>query len=230
MKTSEKSLVISIDFIPCAKWKVHSRLVGRVSFKSNWIDIWTSQLSAFLSPVTHFNEELILKMLKMPPTPWLVWLPPPSIQEDPKLGTGQHDGEQQIISYLSWKRVLVRVWVTTFCLSVAMSFIWCCEDWVQISTFLRWALDKVIWCLENAAFCQTSKRVVYSLSRWFYLYWSWWWCEFKENICVCETESPGGLTLGLELASLTSLAQQFEQNGPNFAPTTMWGEVRWTSL
>ena len=108
-------------------------------------------------------------MLKMPPTPWLVWLPPTlyrvsTIQEDLRPGTGQHDAEQ-IISYLSWKRVLVRVWVTTFCLSLAMSFIWSCVRLLfRSQPSCSEPLIKSFEVSKNAAFCQRSKRV---LNQWF---------------------------------------------------------------
>ena len=148
-------------------------------------------------------------MLKMPPTPWLVWLPPTlyrvsTIQEDLRPGTGQHDAEQ-IISYLSWKRVLVRVWVTTFCLSLAMSFIWSCVRLLfRSQPSCSEPLTKSFEVSKNAAFCQRSKRVLNHLPRWFYLYWSWWWVDLKREVYLWDCD-PGGLTPGcIVLASLTS--------------------------
>ena len=117
MKTSDKSLVVSIKIIPCAKWKV--QWASRVSFKSNWMDISIEAL--FISCHTLQWGVDIKNAKNAPDSVTCLAAPHPPYRKTqcPALAG-------QIISYLSWKRVLVQVRVTTFCLSVAVSFIWCC--------------------------------------------------------------------------------------------------------
>lgn len=184
MKTSDKPLVVSISTWLHSLRKVKSTQASRVSFKSNWIDISIEPL--FISCHT-LQWRVDIKNAKNAPDSVTCLAAPTlyrvsTIQEDLRPGTGQHDAEQ-IISYLSWKRVLVRVLVTTFCLSLAMSFIWSCVRLLfRSQPSCSEPLTKSFEVSKNAAFCQRSKRVLNRLPRWFYLYWSWWWVDLKREV------------------------------------------------
>ena len=160
MKTSDKSLVVSIKIIPCAKWKV--QWASRVSFKSNWMDISIEAL--FISCHTLQWGVDIKNAKNAPDSVTCLAAPHPPYRKTqcPALAN-MVPGKQSLISpgneflfELGWQH-FVCPWLCPLFGPVLGSC-------AQIPAFLQRALDKVIWSFEKRCVLPEIKKGLKSSS------------------------------------------------------------------
>ena len=211
MKTSDKPLVVYISTWLHSLRKVKSTQASRVSFKSNWIDISIEPL--FISCHT-LQWRVDIKNAKNAPDS-VTCLAAPTLY---RVSSEHHTGRPEAGHWPTWCRAnnLLSLLETSSCSSFGDNILFVpghvlylvlCEAPVQISAFLQWALDKVIWSLEKCCVLPEIKKGLKPPSPLILPLLKLMMGGFKERgkSVICEIVTQGGLTPGcIVLASLTS--------------------------